>query len=202
MSDKITVQSVQSMDNLSSVLHDICKEFQVRFPGLTTVDKFMIAKKRGESRNSHRVMNLSKSGSLAFVYNEKLVLVVDRLYLQPTKKDDPNSSKLTSGDSPKKQAWVWDVLRSYQKDVSILSFMSGDINELGELFQYKVSDFDTFYYQSNSIYLQKEFNYKEITDIVRTLLLRVLLVEALLAGDTQKINGNFTTGDLIDLFNE
>ena len=80
--------------------------------------------------------------------------------------------------------------------------MSGDINELGELFQYKVSDFDTFYYQSNSIYLQKEFNYKEITDIVRTLLLRVLLVEALLAGDTQKINGNFTTGDLIDLFNE
>jgi hypothetical protein len=54
----------------------------------------------------------------------------------------------------------------------------------------------------NSIYLQKEFAYKEITDIVRTVLLRVLLVEALLAGDTQKINGNFTTGDLIDLFNE
>ena len=109
---------------------------------------------------------------------------------------------MTPGDSPKKQAWVWDVLRSYQQDVSILSFMSGDINELGELFQYKVSDFDTFYYQSNSIYLQKEFAYKEITDIVRTVLLRVLLVEALLAGDTQKINGNFTTGDLIDLFNE
>ena len=53
-----------------------------------------------------------------------------------------------------------------------------------------------------SIYLQKEFAYNEITDIVRTVLLRVLLVEALLAGDTQKINGNFTTGDLIDLFNE
>ena len=202
MSDKITVQSVQSMDNLSSVLHDICKEFQVRFPGLTTEDKFTIAKKRGESRNSHRVMNLSKSGSLAFFYNEKLVLVVDRLYLQPTKKDDPNSSKLTPGDSPKKQAWVWDVLRSYQQDVSILSFMSGDINELGELFQYKVSDFGTFYYQSNSIYLQKEFAYKEIKDIVRTLLLRVLLVEWALAVDTQKINGNFTTGDFIDLFNE
>jgi acyl-ACP thioesterase len=109
---------------------------------------------------------------------------------------------LTPGDSPKKQAWVWDVLRSYQKDVSILSFMSGDINELGELFQYKVSDFDTFYYQNNSIYLQKEFTYGEITAIVKPLLMRVLMVEWVLAGDAQKIYDNFTTGDFIDLFNE
>ncbi len=202
MSDKITYQSVQSMDNLSSVLHDICKELQERFPGLTTVDKFMIAKKRGESRNSHRVMNLSKSGSLAFVYNEKLVLVVDRLYLQLTKKDDPKSSKTTPGDSPKKQAWVWDVLRSYQNDVSIVSFMTGDTNELGELFEYKVKEFDTFYYQENSIYLQKEFSYDEITAIVRPVLMRILLVESLLAPDTQKITNNFTTRDLIDLFDE
>jgi hypothetical protein len=202
MSDKITTQSVQSMDNLSSVLHDICKDLQERFPGLTTVDKFMIAKKRSESRNSHRIMNLSKSGSLAFVYNDKLVMVVDRLYLQLTKKDDPKSSKTTPGDSPKKQAWVWDVLRSYQKDVSILSFMSGDINELGELFQYKVPDFDTFYYQDNSIYLQKEFSYDEITAIVKPALMRILLVEALLSDKAQKITNNFTTGDLIDLFSE
>lgn len=106
---------------------------------------------------------LNAGGGGAFYYRDRYIVLVDRQYIAV--KDE------SAGDSTKKQARVWDIFKTlYNNDITILSFMSGDTDELAKLFTYKVcrtGGFNKYNKFGNSIWLSDtKFDNDMIADIL------------------------------------
>jgi hypothetical protein len=138
---KNSPESEASIQTLRKVRNAVFAKLSEKYPALTMVTSVGIP--------GNTTLRLERGGGAAFHYRDRFIVLVDRQYIAP--KDG------SSGDSTKKQVRVWDIFKTlYNNDISILSFMSGDTEELTKLFTYKVcrtGGFNKYNKHGNSIWL-------------------------------------------------
>ena len=151
---KNSPESKASIENLRIVRDNVFNKMSQKHPGLKLETKLKIP--------GNTTLILERGGGAAFHYRDRYIVLVDRQYIAP---------KDSAGDSTKKQVRVWDIFKTlYNNDITILSFMSGDTDELTKLFTYKVhktGGFNKYNKFGNSIWLSdKEFDMDVVANIL------------------------------------
>lgn len=156
---KNSVESMESRLQLTEVAEKVLIDMKVKHPELRIVRTVNIP---GDTK-----ISLSVGGGSAFYYRDRYIVLVDRQFIA-YKDGDP------LGDSPKKQVRVWDIFKTiFNPDITILSFMSGHIEELAKFFAYKVhktGGFNKYNRFGNSIYLSETFQDSAIESAIKNAL--------------------------------